>query len=69
MPMTIERNAAPIETARSKYERREAELALIMRQEAERHAAAVRNMHRLRALRLSRANGQVLKRESKKPSV
>jgi hypothetical protein len=45
----------------SKNERREADIALAMKQEAERHAAAIRNMHRLRALRLSRANRQVVK--------
>jgi hypothetical protein len=68
MPMISNRNAAPRETAQSKHERREAELALIMRQEAERRAAAVRNMHRLRALRLSRADGQVLKPDKSKMS-
>jgi hypothetical protein len=68
MPMTSNRNAAPRETVQSKYERREAELALTMRQEAERQAAAVKNMHRLRALRLSRANGQVLKPDKSKTS-
>jgi hypothetical protein len=34
-----------------------------MKREAERRAAAVRNMYRLRALRLSRANRQVAKTE------
>lgn len=55
MPMTNKRNAAPAETVQAKNQRREAEIALAMKQEAERRAAAVRNMHRLRALRLSRA--------------
>jgi hypothetical protein len=59
--MTSKRNAAPAETVQSKAERREAEIALAMKQEAERHASAIRNMHRLRALRLSRANRQVVK--------
>jgi len=59
--MTNKSNAAPAETVQSKNQRREAEIALVMKQEAERHAAAVRNMHRLRALRLSRANRQVVK--------
>ena len=62
MPMTNKESAAPAkETAQSKNARREAETALAMKQEAERHAAAVRNMHRLRALRLSRANRQALR--------
>jgi hypothetical protein len=51
----------PKETTASRLERREAEIALAMKQEAERHAAALRNMHRLRALRLSRANREVAK--------
>jgi hypothetical protein len=59
--MTRKRNTAPAEGVQSKNERREAEIALAMKQEAERHAAAVRNMHRLRALRLSRADRQVVK--------
>jgi hypothetical protein len=59
--MTSKRDPSPAETAQSKNARREAEIALAMKQEAERHAAAVRNMHRLRALRLSGANGQVVK--------
>jgi hypothetical protein len=53
-------NAAS-ETVQSKTERREAEIAQAMKQEAERHAAAVRNMHRLRALRLSNASRQAVK--------
>jgi hypothetical protein len=60
-PMKNKRNAALAETAQSKTERREAEIAHAMKQEAERHAAAVRNMHRLRALRLSHANREVVK--------
>jgi hypothetical protein len=61
--MTNKGNAALAETVQSKNERREAEIALAMKQEAERRAAAVRNMYRLRALRLSRANRQVAKTE------
>ena len=61
--MTSRENAVPVETKQSKFERREAEIALAMKQEAERRAAAVRNMYRLRALRLSRANRQVAKTE------
>jgi hypothetical protein len=63
MPMTTKGNAAPAETVQSRNERREAEITLAMKQEAERRAAAVRNMYRLRALRLSRANRQVAKAE------
>jgi hypothetical protein len=37
-----------------RYQRREAEINDALRQEAVRHAAAVQNMHRLRALRLAR---------------
>jgi hypothetical protein len=59
MPMTNKGNAAPAETVQSRNERREAEIALAMKQEAERRAAALRNLHRLRTLRLSRANRQV----------
>jgi hypothetical protein len=43
----------PKESTASRIERREAEIALAMKQEAERRAAVVKNMHRLRALRLS----------------
>jgi hypothetical protein len=54
--MITGRNAAPVETKQSKFERHEAEIALAMKQEADRRAAAVKNMHRLRALRLSSVN-------------
>ena len=43
----------PKETFASRIERREAEIALAMKQEAERHAAMMKNMHRLRALRMA----------------
>jgi hypothetical protein len=59
--MTSRGNAAPVETKQSKSERREAEIAVAMQQEADRRAAAVKNMHRLRALRLSIANREVVK--------
>jgi hypothetical protein len=35
-------------------QRREAEITAALNQEAVRHAAAIKNMHRLRALRLAR---------------
>jgi predicted nucleotidyltransferase len=66
--MPSKRNSAAAETAQSKFARREAEIALAMKQESERRAAAVRNMHRLRALRLSLANGQVSKPDKSKTS-
>jgi hypothetical protein len=56
MPMTNKGNAAPAETVQSKNQRREAELALAMKEEVERRAAVVKNMHRLRALRLSQTS-------------
>jgi len=59
--MTTKRNTAPAETVQSKSQRREAEIALALKQETERHSAAIKNMYRLRALRLSRANRQVVK--------
>ena len=43
----------PKETTASRIQRREAEISVAMKQEAERHAAVIKNMHRLRALRLS----------------
>jgi hypothetical protein len=43
----------PKESTASRIERREAEIALAMKEEAARRAAVVKNMHRLRALRLS----------------
>ena len=46
----------PKETIASRNERREAEIALAMKQEAERRATVVNNMHRLRALRLSQTS-------------
>jgi hypothetical protein len=46
----------PKETIASRNERREAEIALAMKEEAERRAGVVKNMHRLRALRLSQTS-------------
>jgi hypothetical protein len=53
---TAKQSSLPAESTQSRNERREAEIALAMQQEADRHAAAIKNMHRLRALRLSRAD-------------
>jgi hypothetical protein len=41
------------ETAFQRNQRRESEISDALKQEAARHAAAVKNMHRLRALRLA----------------
>ena len=46
----------PKESTASRTERREAEIALAMKQEAERRAAVIKNMQRLRALRLSQTS-------------
>jgi len=46
----------PKETTASRIQRREAEISVAMKQEAERHAAVIKNMHRLRALRLSQTS-------------
>jgi hypothetical protein len=43
----------PKESTASRIQRREAEITLAMKEEAARRAAVVKNMHRLRALRLS----------------
>ena len=43
----------PKESTASRTQRREAEIALAMQEEAARRAGVVKNMHRLRALRLS----------------
>jgi hypothetical protein len=42
------------ETVSERNRRREAEIAEALQGEAARHAATIRNMHRLRALRLER---------------
>ena len=42
------------ESAFEKYQRREAEIASALRQEQARHEAAIKNMQRLRSLRLQR---------------
>ena len=40
------------ESTFQKYQRREAEIAVALREEQARHDAAIKNMHRLRSLRL-----------------
>ena len=42
------------ESVFNRNQRREAEITDALKQEAARHSAAVKNMHRLRALRLAR---------------
>ena len=58
MPDTKKREVA--ESLFDRNQRREAEISGALKQEAVRYAAAVQNMHRLRALRLAReaSNGQ-----------
>jgi hypothetical protein len=51
-PKPIE--SEPKESTASRIQRREAEIALAMKEEAARRAAVVKNMHRLRALRANR---------------
>jgi hypothetical protein len=46
------------ETVLERNQRREAEIKDAMKQEAARHAAAIKNMHRLRELRLARERNQ-----------
>jgi len=45
---------AVAESVFDRNQRREAEINVAMEEQAARHAAAVKNMHRLRALRLAR---------------
>ena len=52
MPDTMQREIA--ESVFDRNRRREAEINDALAQETARHKAAVKNMHRLRALRLSR---------------
>jgi hypothetical protein len=52
MPATKRREVA--ETVFNRNQRREAEINEALKQEAARRAAVVKNMHRLRALRLAR---------------
>jgi hypothetical protein len=46
----------PKESTASRIQRREAEIALAMKEEAARRAAVIKNMHRLRALRQSQSD-------------
>ena len=52
--MADTRARAVAETAFDRNQRREAEINEALKQEAARHDAAVKNMHRLRTLRLER---------------
>ena len=55
------------EIAESQFERnqrREAEIEDALKQERARHAAAVNNMHRLRALRLARDADMIARKKS-----
>jgi len=59
------------ESAFQKYQRREAEIAVALREEQARHDAAIKNMHRLRLLRQQHeaqtppAKGKVLQTKAK----
>jgi len=53
MPNTKQREVA--ESLFERNQRREAEINGALKQEAARHATAVQNMHRLKALRLAQA--------------
>jgi hypothetical protein len=57
----------PKESTASRIERREAEIERAMKEEAARHAAVVKNMHRLRALRLSQTPKAFVRTENPKP--
>jgi len=46
----------PKESTASRIQRREAEITLAMKEEAARRAAVIKNMYRLRALRLSQTS-------------
>lgn len=52
--MADTRERAVAETAFDRNQRREAQISEALKQEAARHDAAVKNMHRLRTLRLER---------------
>ena len=52
--MTDARTSLVAESVFDRNRRREAEINEVLKQEAARHEAAVKNMHRLRALRLAR---------------
>jgi hypothetical protein len=52
--MRKEKPRATAESAFNRSQRREAEINDALRQEAARHRAVVKNMHRLKALRLAR---------------
>jgi hypothetical protein len=50
----MKQQRAAAESTFNRNQRREAEINDALAEEAERHAAAIKNMHRLRALRLAR---------------
>jgi hypothetical protein len=58
--MIDENQRAIAETVFDREQRRETELSAALRLEEERHAAIVKNMQRLRALRLARDANQTL---------
>jgi hypothetical protein len=52
--MSATKRRSVAESVFNRNQRREAEISDALKQEAARHAAVVKNMHRLRALRLAR---------------
>jgi hypothetical protein len=54
--MTVDTGRAFAESVFEREQRREREIKNAAQLEAERHVAAIKNMHRLRALRLERDN-------------
>jgi hypothetical protein len=52
--MSATKRRSVVESAFDRNQKREAEINEALKQEAARHAAVVKNMHRLRALRLAR---------------
>jgi hypothetical protein len=50
----MKQQRAAAESVFNRNQRRDAEINVALAEEAERHAAAIKNMHRLRALRLAR---------------
>jgi hypothetical protein len=50
----VKQQRAAAQSVFNRTQRREAEISDALAEQAERHAAAIKNMHRLRALRLAR---------------
>jgi hypothetical protein len=59
----MKQQRAAAESVFNRNQRREAEINDALAEEAERHAAAIKNMHRLRALRLAREQQDKTRRQ------